>query len=171
MEKKIFKLFLFPFFMIALFSCVKKGNKSNLVQAASKTESTESAQPQILFLDIQCFKNKSGKDTCVLGNKILVDGRLKKQSNHFHEEEPGTYTCVFLDQDNKELNRVTVENPLKRRMEVYLEGGKITSDEVKFDSSSFSLRIPYEPSMYQLKIVQYFAPTSQHIATLNLFQK
>lgn len=124
--------------------------------------------PKILFLNANCYTTRSGKDSCVLLNTMLVNGKLKASQHHEFNLNDG-YVCEFVGRELIPMDRIPLENPLRKRMDVFEESGKIESHEIRLEENNLSVRVQYQSAFKWVRIWHYKSPKdSLCIATFNL---
>jgi|GEM_PF-2171456 hypothetical protein len=128
--------------------------KSMLLLLFSSTFlSAQSGDTKILFLTLKIEKNKQTQiENVSVVNKFLVDGHLKKNVNTKSIEFKSLLLLSFLNESDKVINQIEIENPLKGNFESFNLDGTMQRHTVDLSQAEFIVRINYAEAMKMLRI-------------------
>lgn len=106
-----------------------------------KNDSVNAIQsPQILSMVFEIQAN----GTVIIENTNLVNGQLRKKANPENFNQEGDLLISFLDENKKACALISLENPLRKKVE-YSENFKILKAEtIELDSAPFSIRVQFQ---------------------------
>ncbi|WP_370477895.1 hypothetical protein [Tamlana flava] len=133
--KSFAQVLLLMFVLLDVASC---GSKRSIPQADAQTE----ANPKIIFLNYTISKSDDGHKQALLLNKTITDGKLKKaSSNYINSGEIGDLKCIQLDKQSKELQVVTIKNPLSKIVEFVNDSLIFERKQIDLENVTLSLRL------------------------------
>lgn len=133
-------------------SC-KTATTNSSVDTINKTDKTVASQPKLVFLNYTIYQNASAEKTMTFINKIVVDGKAKKNSNNFKKQgEKGDLECLQLYKNDIILDKFYIDNPLKMVAETVNDDNTFTKTALDLDSTQVSLRIQLHPKATHIRI-------------------
>lgn len=124
--------------LILLTSCstLKKNSISDSVNKVNTV-----TEPKIIFLNYSIIKKTDNTVKFNLINKILADGKLKKNSLHTPSKSKNDLVCVQLDQNLKPTDSIFIPNPLIKNIEYVESSGLMGRKKIELDSVDFNVRM------------------------------
>lgn len=110
--------------------------------------------PQIIFLNYNFSKNTTGQPTVEFINKIITDGKIKKNTSAISNPQIGDLAIIELDQNEKEVAKIFVKNPLSKTVEFANEEGQLSKKQVDVETAQFALRMQLNPLTQSIAIQQ-----------------
>ncbi len=98
----------------------------------------EKASPQILFINLNMYKDAASTVKAELINKIITKGSIKGNRSVATNEE---YLCVQYDQKSTPLDSLTLEDPFVKNVEYINSQGAFERKQIELDSCQVSLRM------------------------------
>jgi hypothetical protein len=177
MKIRLHKLCLFILLInMAFFSCHKRSTpvashaNNTPVTIIQVVDTHAAAGGKLLFVNLEFFKNASGKDTCVLLNTITTEGKIKSTGEAFHHHlQTDEVVCTYLSCTGQVLYEEHIDYPLSLEMDTYEESGKVTSSKVTFERKEVGLRVQVQQTPFcQLKIEKKNNTITELINTIKL---
>jgi len=113
----------------------------------------EDDTPKILTLILNFKLNESSKnDDIELGMSIISNGILKKDESDVNKED--LYQFVFFNNNNIEIKRISVDDPLRRKVEYVGDDGQLAMKDMVLEKEAVPLRINYSQELSILKILK-----------------
>lgn len=128
--------------MLGGLSCSVSRTTSSPSREGEYTGPDHQNVPRILFLDyLMIYDEVNESRSVALNQMILSDGTLKEIKDHAYN--PQEYDLVFslLDQNNKEIHRQIIQDPLRRVVEFDDGDGNLRSRTIQSDSAHFFVRL------------------------------
>lgn len=122
---------------------------------------TENQSPKILFLNIELSKNKNNSTTAKLIDKILVDGKIKKNNLTISKPRIGDFKCIELDERENPVESFYLNNPLNKRVEYVKDDGQLASKNVELDTATLSIRMQMHQQTKTIAIEQITDKTNK----------
>lgn len=129
---------------------IKPAKEVNVLSTAEKGDE----EPQIIFLNYSIKRNAAGSPEIRFINKIVADGKLKKNSPENQSLENGDLICVELDDNSQPIKRINIPNPLSRVVEYVDESGELAKKTIELDSAQFSVRMQLDANAEAIAIEQ-----------------
>ena len=128
----------------------KPAKEVNVLSTAEKGDEG----PQIIFLNYSIKRNAAGSPEIRFINKIVADGKLKKNSPENQSLENGDLICIELDDNSQPIKRINISNPLSRIVEYVDESGALAKKTIELDSAQFSVRMQLDANAEAIAIEQ-----------------
>lgn len=157
----IFKNLAIIIFLSLVFSCAPK-------KQIAGAEKTALLQPKIIFLNYSINKNNNDKKKVSLINKIVVDGSLKNKKIKRNQKNIGDLECLLLDKDSKEIEKLTITNPLIKKFEYLNENKRFEKKIILLDTAEFSVRLQLPPKCKHIIITELTATKSIKLITTKI---
>jgi hypothetical protein len=120
---------------------------------SDKDGDTTAVTPKIIFLNYSVKPDKSeGGFEIVLINKLITEGKLKKNNIQPEISKPGDLNCITLDNHLNPVDTIVVPDPLNITVESVNERNELFKKEVKIDSARFSIRLQLTEKIYAIGI-------------------
>ncbi|MEO8760008.1 MAG: hypothetical protein ABI388_02905 [Bacteroidia bacterium] len=134
---------------LTLFSCTHKKSVVNTIQT------TVAETPKIAFYTFTITGDTIANTLqAILKNKIIADGKLKEREQINAKNLPNCLKLVFLN-GSTILKEVYIEHPLYKHVDVYGDGGKIESKDIKITNADFTVRIDKIKNLQEIIIYEY----------------
>ena len=145
--------------LFILWSC----QSAQVTTRSSEDATPTSLQEGILFLSLEVEKVANELQFKVLSSKTVA-GKLKRTMPPIL---PGSesWFLEFLDEQDKVVKGLMVENPLTRSVEVSNESGRFQRQRLNLDKASFVVRIEYFQRMRKLRVSE---PTGEVLSVIEL---
>ncbi len=134
---RIINCTLFIILFVWITSCAGTNTTGKL---SSQNKSLDSLS-QIIFLNYSIQKDNKEGYNIELINKIVADGKIKKNSNQISTAKEGDLKCLILDENKLPISTIIISDPFIKKVEYQQENGSLTSKEVILDSADFSIRM------------------------------
>ena len=128
---------------LMIFVCVLFVNcNSKFIRDQAETSTPNlSSDPKIIFLNYNILKSDDDLTIANLHSKIIVEGKIKKQTETETETKKGDIKCVQLDQQNSKIEEVHIKNPLSKNIEYVTSSGELATKQIEIDSAQLSIRM------------------------------
>ncbi|GAA3565115.1 hypothetical protein GCM10022395_14440 [Snuella lapsa] len=132
-------------------STIACASKQNAILNVNNT----SFPPRLIFLNYVIKKNSDDTKTVQFVNKIVTEGKLKKQSEEYIKTgAPGDLKCIQLDKNGNKLHYTIIKNPLIKSIE-YLNDDKSFGRKIEeLNRAPFSLRLQIDPRTKSIIITE-----------------
>ena len=92
----------------------------------------------------------SSHDQIELSNKIVSPGLLKKESHGLSTDH--LYQLIFYNNANHPVKRISLPDPLRKRVEHSNEEGQISMSDITLDRDAVAIRMKYSREISKLMI-------------------
>jgi hypothetical protein len=142
----IIRHLVFVVLAIIFSSCASK-------QKTIANSTTIETSPKLIFLNYSIEKYSNGSKNIQFINKIIADGKLKKNSNKYIDEGVfGDLKCNQLDKNSNILQSVIIKNPLIKFIEYVDESKNFQTKKIKLEKTGFSLKLKLESNTKYITI-------------------
>ena len=121
----------------------------------AETEPDPELPPKILFLNYMIRTNENGSKSIKLINQITAEGKLKDTSEKKAKGTEGDLLCSVQNNENQEIEKFVVENPLKITVEFINDLGNFEKKLITLDSAQFSIRMQLHPKARHIRISEW----------------
>lgn len=128
----------------------KSGKEVNEVASVAKGDEV----PQIIFLNYSIKRNAAGSPEIRFLNKIVTDGKLKRNIPENEPLENGDLKCIELDDNAQPIKSINISNPLNIIVEYVDESGALSKKRIELDSAQFSVRMQLDANAEAIAIEQ-----------------
>ncbi len=122
--------------------------------------------PQIIFLNYSIIRNLDGKNEIRFINKIIANGKLKKDTPKDQVYKEGDLKCVQLDKNMQPVKSVYLPNPSVNTVEYVNELEQLSKKEIELDSARFSIRMQLDPQTKYIAIEKIKKITGESIGLI-----
>lgn len=126
-------------------SCAQHKNKTNKSEMETKSHKT-------IFVNFELSKNKDNSIELKLIDKIVVDGKIKKNNLAISNPKVGDFKCVELDERKNPIQHFYLSNPLNKRVEYVDDDGQLSSKNVELETTTLSIRMQLHQQTYSIAI-------------------
>lgn len=114
----------------------KKNNDDN-----TKSDINVSLASKIIFLNCRVYKNLDETIKVNLINKIITEGKLKKDDQTITTNNERDFKCIQLDVNSLPIDSLHISNPLITDIEYVGSSEILSKKRVELDSTDFSIRM------------------------------
>ncbi len=119
--------------------------KSTATELATKENTNVVATAKIIFLNYKVSKDSNNKIKVRLLNKLITEGKLKKNRDMHLTSKSNDFICVQLDKDLAYIEGESIANPLLKNVEYVDATGKLAKKQIALDTTEFFVRMQLAP--------------------------
>ena len=110
---------------------------------------------KIIFLNYSISKNPDDLLVIKFVDQIIADGMLKVNSSAAFNLRNEDFKLIQMDQNQRSLDSVFIENPLTKTVEFLNEAGQFEKRTINLDSAKFSIRMQLNTKTKTIKIYRH----------------
>lgn len=119
--------------------------------------------PMIIFLNYNISKDSEGDIKVRFINKIVTEGKLKKDFSQKESFDKGDIICVQINRRFEPIQSVIIPNPFVKKVESIDDSGQLFMKLIELDSSNISVRMQLNPITKFIILEQINKPSKQLI--------
>lgn len=146
MISKIRAYIIFSLFFTLIAAC------AGMQKYPGENSSIISSKPEILFVSILLEKNENEKIVIIDKQTKIVNGKIKTEHNNFSENSKEFILCSFLNNSNKTIKELKLENPLMRVVEYVDQTGKLGKTTIESAKEWLTFRTEYNKN---IKLIRF----------------
>lgn len=108
-------------------------------------------ETNIIFVNLKISRDSAQREVVELVSATRAKGKLKN-ANENTREPADKLVCHFLDSEEKIIQIVTVQNPLKAALEQYSTDGTIQRRDATLTSAYFTIRAEVSSTAVTLRV-------------------
>ena len=121
--------------------------------------------PMIIFLNYDISKDSDGEIKVDFINKIISEGRLKKDLSQEKSFAKDDIICIQNNSRSKPIQSMIIPNPFVKRVESIDDSGRLYMKLIEVDSTQISIRMQLNPLTKFIILEQMNKPNKRLIKT------